>query len=200
MVAVVKRTLMGLKMQDSNVDRFRTLLSVAAGIINRRPITRVSMDPEDMEPLTPGHFLFPAGISAPRLSGDALPTTPIDGSSMRRSVDNLRPLVDSLWKRWLQVYIPSLQQRTKWLVEQRPLEVGSLVLVVDDIQPRERWPLAVVTAAPLSEDGLQRRVFLRLASGQRLERDLRKVVLLERDGEKDGGLVEKVVMVTKDSE
>ena len=195
MVAVVKRTLMGLKLQDSNVERFRTLLSVAAGIINRRPITRVSVDPEDMEPLTPGHFLFPAGIAAPRLSGDALPTTPIDGSSMRRGVDSLRPLVDGLWKRWLQEYIPSLQQRTKWLVEQKPLEIGSLVLVVDDIQPRERWPLAVVTAAPLSEDGLQRRVFLRLANGQRLERDIRKVVLLERDGEKDGGSVEREVEV-----
>ena len=52
MVAVVKRTLMGLKLQDSNVERFRMLLAVAAGIINRRPITRVSVDPEDMEPLT----------------------------------------------------------------------------------------------------------------------------------------------------
>ena len=44
----------------------------------------------------------------------------------------------------------------------------------------------MVTAAPLSSDGLQRRVFLRLSNGQHLERDIRKVVLLERDGEKDG--------------
>ena len=186
MVAVVKKTLMGLKTEELGMERFRTLLAVAAGIINRRPITRVSADPEDMEPLTPGHFLFPAGVPTPRLSGDVLPTTPLDGSSLRRSMDVLRPVVDSLWKRWQQEYIPSLQQRSKWLVEKEPLEVGSLVLVVDDIQPRERWPLAVVTAAPLSSDGLQRRVFLRLSNGQHLERDIRKVVLLERDGEKDG--------------
>ena len=101
-------------------------------------------------------------------------------------MDVLRPVVDSLWKRWQQEYIPSLQQRSKWLVEKEPLTVGSLVLVVDDIQPRERWPLALVTAAPLSSDGLQRRVSLRLLNGQHLERDIRKVVLLERDGEKDG--------------
>ena len=198
MVAVVKKTLMGLKTQDMHVERFRTLLAVAAGIINRRPITRVSIDPEDMEPLTPGHFLFPAGIPTPRLSGDVLPTTPLDGSQMRRRMDGLRPVVDGLWKRWLQEYVPSLQQRTKWLVEKEPLEVGSLVLVVDDIQPRERWPLAVVTAAPISGDGLQRRVFLRLANGQRLERDIRKVVLLERDGEKDGAVTREVVEVAKD--
>ena len=74
------------------------------------------------------------------------------------------------------------------------------MLVVDDIQPRERWPLAVVTAAPISGDGLQRRVFLRLANGQRLERDIRKVVLLERDGEKDGLVTREVMEVMKDSE
>ena len=140
----------------------------------------------DMEPLTPRHFLFPAGVPMPRLGGDVLPTTLLDGCNLRRSMDVLRPVVDSLWKRWQQEYIPSLQQRSKWLVEREPLEVGSLVLVVDDIQPRERWPLAVVTAAPLGSDGLQQRVSLRLSNGQHLERDIRKVVLLERDGERDG--------------
>ena len=174
---------MGLRTEELQLERLRTLLAVATGIINRRPITRVSVDPEDMEPLTPSHFLFPCGIPTPRLSGDILPTTPLDGSGLRRSMDVLRPVVDGLWKRWLREYVPSLQQRSKWLCEKRPLEVGSLVLVVDDIQPRERWPLAVVTAAPLSGDGLQRRVELRLANGQCLERDIRKVVLLERDGE-----------------
>ena len=49
----------------------------------------------------------------------------------------------------------------------------------------------MVTAAPLSSDGLQRRVLLRLSNGQHLERDIRKVVLLERDGEKDGVKVDK---------
>ena len=38
------------------------------------------------------------------------------------------------------------------------------------------------------------------ANGQRLERDIGKIVLIERDGEKDGGLVEREVVVTKDSE
>ena len=64
-------------------------------------------------------------------------------------------------------------------------------MVMDSIQPRERWSLALVTAAPSSGDGLQRRVSLRLSNGQHLERDIRKVVLLERDGEKDGVKVER---------
>ena len=114
-----------------------------------------------MEPLTPGHSLFPAGVPTPRWSGDVIPAT--------------------------------------FSIEKEPLEVGSLALVVDSIQPRERWSLALVTAAPLSGDGLQRRVFLRLSNGQHLERDIRKVVLLERDGEKDGvKVVKELVRVVID--
>ena len=48
-----------------------------------------------------------------------------------------------------------------------------------------------MTAAPLSGDGPQRRISFRLVGGQQLERDIRKVVLLERDGEKDGVKVDK---------
>ena len=48
-----------------------------------------------------------------------------------------------------------------------------------------------MTAAPLSSDGLRLRISFRLLGGQHLERDIRKVVLLERDGEKDGVKVDK---------
>ena len=132
----------------------------------------------DMESLTPGHSFFPA--------------TPLETEDV--GVERFRMLmavVDSLWKRWQQECVPSLQQRSQWLAEKEPLEVGSVVLVVDSIQPRERWSLALVTAAPLSSDGLRRRVSLRFSNGQHLERDIRKVVLLERDGEKDGVKVER---------
>ena len=78
-----------------------------------------------------------------------------------------------------------LQRRSKWLVRMRPLSVGDVVLMVDEIQPRERWNLAVVTDFDRSEDGETRRYKLRTSSGQTFERDLRKIVVLERgdDGE-----------------
>ena len=40
--------------------------------------------------------------------------------------------------------VPMLQRRSKWLVKVKLLEVGDVVLMVDKIQPRERWSLAVV--------------------------------------------------------
>ena len=58
--------------------------------------------------------------------------------------------------------------------------------------PRERWPLAIVTGIIPSEDGLVRRVHIRTSSGQSLERDVRKIILLEREGEDEK--VEEVVI------
>ena len=78
-----------------------------------------------------------------------------------------------------------LQRRSKWLVKMRPLAVGDVVLMVDEIQPRERWALAVVMDFDRSEDGETRKYKLTTAIGQLFERDIRKIVILERgdDGE-----------------
>merc|ERR1711873_241858 len=61
LVAVVKSTLSSLPSEDMNVERFRTMLAIASGIINKRPITKVSSDKDDDQVLTPMHFMFPAG-------------------------------------------------------------------------------------------------------------------------------------------
>ena len=42
-----------------------TLLVVAEGIINNRPLTPASDDPNDLEPLTPNHLLIHRPASAP---------------------------------------------------------------------------------------------------------------------------------------
>ena len=78
-----------------------------------------------------------------------------------------------------------LQRRSKWLTRMRPLSIGDVVLMVDEIQPREKWNLAVVVDFDRSEDGETRRYKLRTSNGQTFDRDIRKLVVLERgdDGE-----------------
>ena len=78
-----------------------------------------------------------------------------------------------------------LQRRSKWLGKVKPLAVGDVVLMVDEIQPRERWALAVVVDFEQSEDGETRRYKLRTANGQLFEQNIRKIVVLEHgdDGE-----------------
>jgi hypothetical protein len=184
LVAVVKATLKGMPVEDMTVERFRTMLAIASGIMNRRPITKVSSDKDDDEVLTPMHFLFPGGYPFVKSHG-VLPQIPDGGSSLRRSHDELRPVVEAVWRRWMREYVPMLQRRSKWLTRMRPLSIGDVVLMVDEIQPRERWNLAVVVDFDRSEDGETRRYKLRTSNGQTFDRDIRKLVILERgdDGE-----------------
>ena len=46
-------------------EMLTTLLVVAEGIINNRPLTPASDDPNDLEPLTPNHLLIHRPASAP---------------------------------------------------------------------------------------------------------------------------------------
>ena len=91
--------------------------------------------------------------------------------------------MDELWTRFQTEYVASLQRRTKWLTANRNLAVGDLVLVIEDLYPREHWPLAVIIEVFPSDDGLVRRVLVHTAAKKELERDIRKIVLLEREGE-----------------
>ena len=191
LVGVVKKVIDGLASGELHYERFRTIVQVAAGIVNRRPLTRFSADPQDLRPLTPAHFLNPA-MSSLVLSSDVLPAVPLTGTELRRSKDVLRPILDSLWKQWRNEYIASLQKRSKWISRQRNIQKGDLVLLIEESLPRERWPLAIVTNAIPSEDGLVRRIVLRTSSNRSLERDVRKIVLLEREGEDQK--VEEVVI------
>ena len=88
-------------------------------------------------------------------------------------------------------YIAVLQRRQKWINKSRNIQQGDLVLVIDELSPREHWPLAIVTKVHPGEDGLVRRINLRTSARKELERDVRKVVLLEREGE-DETVVEAV--------
>ena len=78
-------TLFGLKMEDTIVERFRTMLMIASGIINQRPITKVSSDANDFQALTPSG---PSGYPHV-MSTQILPDVPIGGSMLRRSHDDL---------------------------------------------------------------------------------------------------------------
>ena len=154
-------------------------------------MTRYSADAQDCRPLTPAHFLNPAMTKTVN-SSDVLPAVPLSGSELRRSKDSLRPLVDTFWQRWRSEYVASLQKRSKWLSRSPNIKIGDLVLLVDEAHPRETWPLALVMDTITSEDGLVRRVQLRTSSNRSLERDIRKIVLLEREG--DDEKVEELIV------
>ena len=80
--------------------------------------------------------------------------------------------------RWVLEYVPTLQQRHKWLLNKRNLAVNDLVLVVDKTVPRSRWLLGRVTKVFPGEDSRVRTAEVK-AKDSSLTRPVTKLCLLE---------------------
>ena len=75
-------------------------------------------------------------------------------------------------------YVPTLQQRHKWLLNKRNLAVNDLVLVVDKTVPRSRWLLGRVTKVFPGEDSRVRTAEVKTKDSS-LTRPVTKLCLLE---------------------
>ncbi|KAL0859992.1 hypothetical protein ABMA27_010307 [Loxostege sticticalis] len=130
-----------------------TLLAEVENIVNSRPLSHVSVEPGSDKTLTPNHFLLGSSSNLP---------TPgrFDDSdlSLRKQWRKSQKLADVFWKRWVNEILPELVSRRKWNHEQRSLQVGDLVLIVDPGAPRNVWPKAVVQQVFPGVDGRVRMV------------------------------------------
>ena len=163
------------------LDTFRTMADVAVGIMNQRPLRITSADPKDLEPLTPAMLLHPG--CHPRPSREIIAPSVSTESVLRETLQKTRALADGFWKRWTVEYVAALQVRTKWLRGGRNFVINDVVLVVNELAPRDEWKMALVSAVYPDKDGVIRRVSLRDARGKQFDRDVTKLVLLEAFGE-----------------
>ena len=150
----------------SDYDLWTNFKHVKA-ILNNRPLTPVSADPDDMRALTPMGLLN--GNIEPPLS----PGSFAHPDGLRASWKASQLFADEFWRRWLREYVPFV------LVPARNFRVGDLVLLVDDQSERIKWPKAMITEVLPDRENVVRRVRIRTASGQNLMRDVRKICLLE---------------------
>ncbi|XP_055526996.1 uncharacterized protein LOC129719628 [Wyeomyia smithii] len=88
-------------------EDFSTLLVQVEACLNSRPLTPQSDDPNDLEPLTPAHFLIGSSLQAiPEPNVDQLPTLRLNRwQSMQRHLQ-------TFWKRWRREYLCQLRGRT----------------------------------------------------------------------------------------
>ena len=162
------------KEQTLDDEGLLTLMCKVEAIINGRPITKVSDDPNDWEALTPNHLLL-------LRAGPKLPPGLFEKEDCysRRRWRQVQYMADVFWRRWIKEYLPSLQQRQRWSKARRNLQVNDIVLLVDDSSPRSLWPLARVLEVHRSgHDGHVRSVKVKTRSSV-LERPIDKIVLLE---------------------
>ena len=152
------------------------MLTQVEGIVNYRPITRVSADPRDMEALSPMQIWCP-GVTI-TTSANVLPPGPVEGEVLRKAFQRARAKVDAFWKAWSRDYLSTLRDRKKWNNTREDIKVGQLVMLEDESKHREGWKLGrVVTVTGDETHG--RTVEVWTGKKKVFKRDVTKVVPLE---------------------
>ena len=158
--------------QTLDDESLATLFCIVEGIINSRPITKLSDDPSDPLPLSPNHLLLLR--SGPNLPSGMFVKNDLYG----RKWCQVQYLADLFWQRWIKEYLPLLQERQKWLSPKRNLCIGDLVLMVHENTPRYQWPLGLIVQTYPGKDGCVRTVKVKTQTGQ-YDRPIDKICLLE---------------------
>ena len=156
-------------------EALATLATEVEKVLNDRPITQVSNDHRDPQPLSPNNLLllrpsmcFPPGLFER------------DDNYCRRWWRQVQYLANIFWRRWLKEYLPTLQVRQKWHNSRRNLAVNDLVLVCDVTSTRGHWPLGLVQEVSKGRDGLVRSCRVRV-NGTVKVRPITKLCLLEQN-------------------
>lgn len=152
-------------------EELTTLLAQVEACVNSRPLTPLTNDPDDLEALTPGHFLIGRALASPP-QPDLSEANPI---SRWRLVTKFN---QQIWKRWSQEYLTTLQQRTKWRDEKQGPNVGDLVLLKEDNIPPLKWPLARIMHLHPGKDSLVRVVTIKLKGNKTKKCPIHKLVKL----------------------
>lgn len=170
LIRSVRSTLYGItNEQELSEDNLVTFLCEAEKVLNDRPLTVMSNDPEDV-PLSPSMILLLRGNSCAAMFESV--------DQPKRFHKQAQYLCDIFWKRFLREYVPSLIQRQKWLVPKRNLKDGDLVLMSDEGFPRGHWPIARVAEVFPDTDGLVRKVSVKTKNGLKI-RPITKLALFE---------------------
>ncbi|XP_055622684.1 uncharacterized protein LOC129766199 [Toxorhynchites rutilus septentrionalis] len=153
-------------------DEIHTVVQQLAAILNSRPLTPLSNDPNDYEALTPGHFI--AGRPLVSIPSPDLQEIPENRLFLWQKSQSY---VQQIWRKWKTHYLSDLHNRTKWTQKRDNPIVGTMVLVKDDNLPPQKWCLGRIAETIPGSDGIIRVVTVRTKDGL-LKRGISKICVL----------------------
>ena len=162
----------------------QTVIVEIEAALNDRPLTYVSSDMSDPEPLTPAHLLYGRRIISlpyPRMdkdeSDDPSYCNPSDKTT-RILFSRQAQIFEHFQNRWRQEYLTSLREYHKTTGKNdQSVKTGDVVLIHDDV-PRTKWKMAVIEQLIRGNDGYVRAATIRY-NGGRTNRPISKLYPLE---------------------
>ncbi|GFX48453.1 integrase catalytic domain-containing protein [Trichonephila clavipes] len=140
-----KRTVGGARL---TLEQFITITTEIESILNSRPLTPMSSDPNDFVVLSPGHFLI------------GRPLQSLPESDMTDKLDNrlsqwqkLTKFVQFIWREWRLDYLNNLQARHKWQFEKENATPNSMVILKDENLPPCKWIMGRTLEVVKGSDG-----------------------------------------------
>ncbi|XP_062711022.1 uncharacterized protein LOC134289037 [Aedes albopictus] len=141
-------------------DDMETLLAQIECCLNSRPLTPMSEDPSDLDPLTPGHFLVGSALKAvPDVSVLSVPYNRLTQWQQTQKA------FQDIWNRWHLEYLATLQPRAKWCNPPVKIDRNRLVIIKDENLPPLQWPTGRIHELHPGKDGIVRVVTLQTARG-----------------------------------
>ncbi|XP_065356250.1 uncharacterized protein LOC135950646 [Calliphora vicina] len=152
-------------------ESLRSALMEVELIVNSRPLTYVSLETEDQEAITPNHFLLGS-------SNGSKPFCSPDNIDYKMCLRQSEIFANMFWRRFVKEMIPILTRRGKWSQRSKTIEVGDIVLVVDENAIRNTWQRGKVLETTKAKDGQVRRPKVKTMSGV-MERPAVKLAVLD---------------------
>ncbi|XP_076383739.1 uncharacterized protein LOC143260985 [Megalopta genalis] len=142
-------------------EQLNTYIIEVEAILNSRPLTPLSSDPNDLTALSPSHFLI--GDSLMQLPEYDLRDTPVNKLSSWQHIQRVK---QHFWNRWSNEYLQTLHTRNKWHIpNDTQHKKGTLVIIREDNTPPLTWKLGRIIDICPGGDKIVRVATVKTAQG-----------------------------------
>jgi hypothetical protein len=153
------RTLLDVTNEVITDETLLTCFKKVQGLLNDRPLAYLSKDCNDLELLTPNHFILTRKIRR-----DLAPIINYRKKGLETQYKIVLSLVEIFWRRFVQEMKPKMALYNKWINKRPNLMKDDIIVILDEreskVGPASRYPLARVIDTIKGHDGLVRKVSL----------------------------------------
>ena len=168
-----------------------TVLVEIESMMNQKPLTFVYNHANEPEVITPAHLMIGSPLQSLPAIYDAREKLPSTSNDLASRWRYRQLLLKRVWNEFHDRTTHYLQTRSKWQKPHQNVQLDDIVLIKDDNQKRNFWPIGRVVKLHPSPDGLVRGCDVRIGrstlTGRHrdpitvLSRPIQKLVLLKPD-------------------